>query len=117
MAKRVIPQRDEIEIFINERGFIAIKQSDAAGNVPAVVDLPHEDIPKLIVMLTDAMEERKQHADQEYEPPELCEGPNCKDKPVKQLDSDDPELDGKWLCAKCLKAMTATATKPGVAKH
>ncbi len=59
MVTREIPQRDRIEVFVNDRGFVAISQGDALGNDPSVIDLPHEDVPKLVELLQDAMEEAK----------------------------------------------------------
>ena len=75
MVTREIPQRDKIEVYVNERGFVAISQGNAIGNDPAVIDLPHQDVPQLIKFLEEAMYEA-QKAEEEFKP----------DKPKSPMD-------------------------------
>lgn len=55
--KFVIEQRDEIEVYVGDRGHVCIKQSDGLGNDDAIVLVHPSDVPHLIQFLQRAQSE------------------------------------------------------------
>jgi hypothetical protein len=67
MGKRVIPRRDEVEVYLSEKGLICISQPDPVQGRQETIALPHEDVPKLIEFLTDILEERRSMSEDAFD--------------------------------------------------